>query len=393
MTTFTDDFNRSDGTSLGASWVEVSGDWSIASNQLSPGAAGGTIILRAAGAMATSDHYAQVTIAATAAVSHGVWCRGNSTISQGYLWRNDGSNWSLFSVVGGSFSSIGSYAVAAVAGDVAKIQAVGSLIKGFVNGIERVSVVNTAVATGTSVGIRSESTSAIRFDNFTGADIATGGSTGDTALTGTASLSASGSRGTGGSSALTATATLSAAGLRATTGDSALTATAGLAASGQRGAAGDAALAATAGLTTSGIREASGAAALAVSATLTGDGTVTKSADSDLAVTADLAASGVRDTPGAAALTATAVLDATGTAARRLDTALAVTAALTATAAKGAAGGGSLAIEVALHASGQVDGAVVRGTLLKAAAAPVHQARRGESAVPRAQAGRPAQPT
>lgn len=171
MASFSDDFNRADSTSLGVSWVEVSGDWSIVSNQLSPGSAGGTIILRAAGAMASNDHYAQVTIAATTAASQGVWCRGNSNISSGYLWRNDGTSWDLFSVVGGSFTSIGSYAAAAAPGDVAKVQAVGSTIKGFVNGVQRVSVTDTGVTTGTSAGIRSESASAIRFDDFTAADV------------------------------------------------------------------------------------------------------------------------------------------------------------------------------------------------------------------------------
>jgi len=174
MVTFSDDFNRADSSDLGAGWVEVSGEWSIVSNQLSPGAAGGTIILRAAGAMDTADHYAQVTIAATAPASMGVWCRGNSNISQGYLWRNDGSSWDLFSVVGGSFSVIGSYAAAAAPGDVGRVQAVGSTIKAFVNGVERVSVTDTSVTSGTSVGIRSESAGAIRYDDFAAVDIVAG---------------------------------------------------------------------------------------------------------------------------------------------------------------------------------------------------------------------------
>ncbi|KND45419.1 hypothetical protein [Streptomyces stelliscabiei] len=174
MASFSDDFNRADSSDLGAGWVEVSGDWSIVSQQLSPGAAGGTIILRAAGAMDTDDNYAQVTIAATVAASQGVWCRGNSNISSGYLWRNDGSTWDLFSVVGGSFTAIGSYAAAAAPGDVAKVQAVGSTIKALVNGVERVSLTNTHVVTGTSVGIRSESAGALRFDDFAAADVTAG---------------------------------------------------------------------------------------------------------------------------------------------------------------------------------------------------------------------------
>jgi hypothetical protein len=178
MASFSDDFNRADSSSLGANWVEVSGDWSIVSNQLSPGAAGGTIILRAAGAMASDDHSAQIAIAATTAASHGVWCRGNSNISSGYLWRNDGSSWDLFSVVGGSFTLLGTYAAAAAPGDVAKIQAVGSTIKAYVNGVERVSLTNAHVTTGTSVGLRSESAGAIRFDDFTAADVTAGATLG-----------------------------------------------------------------------------------------------------------------------------------------------------------------------------------------------------------------------
>lgn len=180
MATFADDFNRANSTDLGAGWVEVSGDWSVSSNQLSPGSAGGVVILRAATAMATNDHSVQVTIAATTAASHGVWARGNSSgsLTSGYLWRNDGSAWNLFSVVGGSFTSIASYAAAAVAGDVAKLQVVGSAITAYVNGVQRASVTDTAVAAGTSVGIRSESSAAIKFDDFSAADFSSGATLG-----------------------------------------------------------------------------------------------------------------------------------------------------------------------------------------------------------------------
>ncbi|MEU9208547.1 hypothetical protein AB0D27_11475 [Streptomyces sp. NPDC048415] len=372
MTSFSDDFNRADG-SPGANWVQVSGTWSIVSNQLSSGSAGGVIILRAAGAMATNDNSAQITIAATGAVSHGVWCRGNTNITQGYLWRNDGTSWNLFSAVGGSFTSIGSFTGAAVAGDVAKVQAVGSTIKGFVNGIQRVSVTDTAVTTGTSVGVRAESTTVLRFDDFTGADVATG-TTGDAALSSTATLSTSGLRATAGDSAIASTATLSASGVRATAGSSALTATAALSASGLRATAGSAALLSTANLAADGVRGASGAASLNMSATLAADGAVATSAT------------------GSAGLTAAAALTAAGTASRRLDATLAASAALTAAGALGATSGGGMAVSVGLQASGQVAGAVVRGTARRASGAGP-RAQRGESAGPRAQRGKPAVPT
>lgn len=174
MTTFADDFNRADSTNLGAGWVEVSGDWSIVSNQLSPGTAGGTILLRAATDAATDDNFAQTTIAATAAASQGVACRTNANLSTGYLWRNNGTSWDLFTL--GTFTLLATYTAAAAPGDVMKVQAVGSTIKGYVNGVERASVTDTTYATGKSSGIRAESTSALRFDDFSSGDVG-GGST------------------------------------------------------------------------------------------------------------------------------------------------------------------------------------------------------------------------
>jgi hypothetical protein len=136
MTTFTDSFDRTDSTSLGPDWAEVSGDWAVSGNQLSPGNSGGTIILRAASTMASSDHYVQATIAATTAASHGIWGRGNSNITAGYLLR--------------------------------------------------ITATDTSVTTGTNVGFRSESSAAIRFDNFTAADISAGATLGTAAATETA---------------------------------------------------------------------------------------------------------------------------------------------------------------------------------------------------------------
>lgn len=187
MATFSDDFARADSTDLGAGWVEVSGDWAIVNGQLSPGADSGTIILRAAAEVATSDNYAQVTLSTPAAgASQGVWCRGNTNISNGYLWRTNGTTWDLFSVVSSTFTILGTYTAAPAPGDVAKVQAVGSTIKAFVNGLERVSVTNTAVPTGTYVGLRSDSVSTIRYDAFIGADVVAGVALGTATATETA---------------------------------------------------------------------------------------------------------------------------------------------------------------------------------------------------------------
>ncbi|MFJ5644044.1 hypothetical protein [Streptomyces sp. NPDC093223] len=411
MTTFTDSFNRANGAP-GANWVDGTGLWTIVSNQLSPGTAGGTIVIRTASGMATNDNSAQITIAATGAVSHGVWCRGNTGFTQGYLWRNDGTSWVLFSNIGGSFTSLGSFSGAAVAGDVAKITAVGSTITGYINGIARVTVTNAAVTTGTFVGLRAESSNVLRFDDFTGSDV-TSGVTGDAALGAAATLTASGVRATTGAAALAAsaaltasgiratvgdanfaaTATLSAAGVRATASDASLSISAGLTADGVRSTSGSASLAGTAGLAADGVRATLGAASLSVAAGLSADGVRGVSGAASLAASASLTASGTVVTSGAgdASLAATAALTASGSIGRRLDASLTGTAVLVAAGSIGATGGGVLAVSAGLHASGQVSGAIARGSARQAAG--VHPAAaRGEPADPRARAGRPAVP-
>ncbi|MFI6639935.1 hypothetical protein [Streptomyces sp. NPDC050504] len=182
MTSFSDDFNRADSTALGAGWVEVSGNWSIVSDQLSPGTDSGTVILRASGAMDSSDHYAEIVIATPRVASMGVCCRGNAGFTTAYLLRHDGgTNLSLFSVVDNTFDVRGAHVTAIAPGDVLRIQAVGSTIKGFLNGSEVISVVNSSVPSGTGVGLRSGTPSTggeIRYDSFSAADVAAGATLG-----------------------------------------------------------------------------------------------------------------------------------------------------------------------------------------------------------------------
>jgi hypothetical protein len=251
VASFSDDFNRADSTDLGPNWVEVSGDWSIISNQLSPGTTGTTVVLRAATAMATNNNFAQITIATTVAVTQGVWCRGDATLNNGYMLRNNGTSWDLFSVVSGSFVNIGTFAAAAVNGDVVKIQANGTTITAFINGTQRITATNSAVATGTNVGIRSQATSGLRYDNFTAADLSTG-VTGDAAVSSTATLSATGLRAAAGAAALAPTASLAASGIRGASGAASLAASAFLTASGAIGTTSGGGVAVSVGLQASG---------------------------------------------------------------------------------------------------------------------------------------------
>ncbi|MGW0626442.1 hypothetical protein [Streptomyces sp. NPDC002758] len=160
---------------------------------------------------------------------------------------------------------------------------------------------------------------------------AASGATGDAALAGTATLSATGLRAAAGSSALAATATLSTSGVRATAGTAALTSTASLAASGQTAAVGSATLTAAATLSAAGQRATTTVAGLAATAALTAQGQVAHSGATALTATATLTADGTTGTPpGNAALSVAATLAAAGTTVAAGNGALVATATLTA---------------------------------------------------------------
>lgn len=169
MASYTDDFNRADSTNIG-NWTEVADNWSIISQQLAPGTTATGLAIYAS-PLSTNDHYAEIVLSNASGSSMGVFARSDVTGNNFYLWRNDGTTWNLFYNIGGNFTSIGSYAAAAANGDVARIQCVGSTIKGFVNGVERVSVTDTQIPTGLYGGVRSSASSTARYDNFAAADV------------------------------------------------------------------------------------------------------------------------------------------------------------------------------------------------------------------------------
>lgn len=176
MATYTDDFNRPDSTNIG-NWTEVADNWSIISNQLAPGTAATSFVIYAS-PLDTSDHYSEIVIPNASASSMGVLARGDANGTNFYLWRGDGTTWDLFAKIGGNFIGLATYVGPLNNGDVARIECVGSTIKGYINGIERASATDTQILTGAFAGIRSAASPTARFDNFVASDI--GGAPPDT---------------------------------------------------------------------------------------------------------------------------------------------------------------------------------------------------------------------
>lgn len=193
-----------------------------------------------------------------------------------------------------------------------------------------------------------------------------GGSVGTAALAVTASLSATGRQEAVGAASLPATATLAASGLRQANGTASLPAVASLASSGRVERAGAAALASTASVSASGRQEALGGATLgaAFSVSASADSAATQTGDAALPAVAGLSAAaavdriGVAALPAAATVTASAVLTTSGSAA------LPVVAAVSASSAGESTGGASLGITASLSAAGtrQREGAAALAT-------------------------------
>ncbi|MBL8159302.1 hypothetical protein JNJ66_02505 [Candidatus Saccharibacteria bacterium] len=175
MAAYSDNFNRPDSTSLG-NWSEIVDDWSIVGNQLAPGLSTTGVVLYGS-QLDTPDHYVEVTVTNASTSSMGVVARSDISGNDFYLFRNNGFTWTLFRNVGGSFNPIGAeYTAAAVSGDMVRLECTGSTIRGYVNGIVRVTVTDTLITTGRYAGVRSTASSTTRYDNFTAADTGVTGS-------------------------------------------------------------------------------------------------------------------------------------------------------------------------------------------------------------------------
>lgn len=225
MATFTDNFDRADNaTSLGANWTTHAGTWGILTNQADSKGGSGNEARYSAGASDGGDHYTEARVYDT---NVGVSARHRDTGGRYYLaWRGANAI-ELLRSDDGTFASLGSFTVALTAGDVIRIEAAGSTIKVFYNGVERISATDTNYP-GTDAfrrygGMRAFDV-AKNADDWAFGDLGASGVTGTGALT-AAPATASGSGAlslTGAGSLVASVATLAAAATVALTGTGSL---------------------------------------------------------------------------------------------------------------------------------------------------------------------------
>lgn len=187
-TTISDNFNQADSTTLGPqlSWTELQGDWKTTSNRAgldSAGADSQQNRARADSDLSSSDHEASVANYYTGVninSYHGPALRmpSDGTVSfYSTLTAGVDANIYLTKLVNGTQTNLSSTAVSIADGKIAKVQANGSTIKSFYDGVEKLSLTDTSIAGGVRCGLNefSASVGVPPMDDFLAADLSAGG--------------------------------------------------------------------------------------------------------------------------------------------------------------------------------------------------------------------------
>lgn len=160
---FSDNFDRADSSStLGPDWTVSSGTWGVSSNKAYCAVSGnGRAVLHDVG---TGDYTLTCDVTLTGGSDAGLWFRWVDANNCWLLALNPLASVTLFRAVGGTFTAV---ATAATAGtDTYVIVTSGSSIEVYRAGALIISVTDSANASGTLVGLRSQNDTVSRWDNF-----------------------------------------------------------------------------------------------------------------------------------------------------------------------------------------------------------------------------------
>ena len=166
MTVWTDDFNKADnGLGPGQSWTSHSGTHGVRSNVAR--ALTGTHNVAGVAAASFADGYAQADVL-TSSLNHGPALRISDGSNYYMLRRNTGSSNELYKRVAGSFTKLADWTLTTSPGDTFKLEATGTTLEGFVNGVSLGSTTDSAHSTG-EAGLYSTSTGR-EWDNWEASD-------------------------------------------------------------------------------------------------------------------------------------------------------------------------------------------------------------------------------
>lgn len=195
MASYSDDFNRADGASLGAPWLESErqspNDSQIVTNRVQSLSAISSSSIFASlliyDDVWTDNHSSQVTfesILNAAVGGPGIRLSGTYNSASGYTALYDGTDLKLFLISAYDISAtsitatqLGStYTVGLISGDIIKLTGTGANLVVLVNDVERITATNGVVTTGkggiVGHGFTNAATRAIYWNAWAGADLA-----------------------------------------------------------------------------------------------------------------------------------------------------------------------------------------------------------------------------
>ena len=339
--TFSDDFNRANGNA-GSNWTNLAGGTSnldVVSNAAANNATAGsgTTIHRITTVLPSADGYAEFEVTTFNTTSTGVMIRlPTSTSEAGYLWRYNGTDAQLFSVIGGSYNAIGSAYVASISAPFTlRIEAEGTAIRGYVNGTLRASATDSTVTAAGYSGMRLSST-AIRVDNFS-----------------TGTLGAPPTQ-KNGAATIPLSLSMQAAGQVGRVGAATIPLTLGVTATGQVGRAGDATAALNLGVNASGVMQAIGQAAIPLTLAVSSGGAVGKVGGANPTLTLSVVAAGQVFSGSSASLPLNLAVTSTGRVGKTGDANPALNLAVNATGTVGRSSAAAIPLTLGVQAEGVV---------------------------------------
>lgn len=176
MATFSDNFNRADG-SIGNGWTVLAGTWAISSNRLaSTSITTNATISQTGTPMATNDQWAEIRVINPVSTFGPVVRHDGSTVGNFYmLRRTSGTQLSLYKNIAGATTLMTTVNITLAVNDVMRIEAIGNTINGYINGVLVSTTTDSARPTGAYCGLRvTGNTSGGTWDDFACSDVGVG---------------------------------------------------------------------------------------------------------------------------------------------------------------------------------------------------------------------------
>lgn len=162
-TTQTESFNKADnGLGPDQTWTDTEGTWAVRSNQCAPTGPGVNIFSysRASGTVSSTDHYCELVVVTNTTVGSlliGAAARFASGATTNYstMMRNDAGvdSISLYKTVANTQTQLENVGITRSLPEAYRCECNGSTIRALQAGVERISVTDTAITTGTQGGV------------------------------------------------------------------------------------------------------------------------------------------------------------------------------------------------------------------------------------------------